>query len=492
MSRSILRGFVSILGGNVGRTITSLILTPILIRVLGSTEYGKYAFAIALFTPLMTIVNAGIFQGVRRYVGQHPQNDKWRDNIFSFYLRTAIVVAIIATIVLIAISTQEQIWSIFGDELGSTFFILGIMIVPHQLYKLFRGMLMALDLETVSEPIHLLQQVVMKGAGIIFVITGLGATGALLGYGVSLLLASILCLAYIIRNIGIQPLFKSPDPKITTRNLLGFNTLSVVHAFLVGSLLNVDVILIRTFVGSASAGYYKAALVVTSLLWFVPRSLNTVLLHSTASMWENKDNQRISILASRSTRYTLMSTLLLTVGLGTLAEPFIQMYYGREFISTVQPLLLLLPGTVGYALARPVMAIIQSRGNLRLMIAATGAAALLNVLLNVVLIPAYGMSGAAIATSLSYGSMLLFYFVSSATLDINILSDMRTIRILSSAAFTGIVIVPLSSHISSNILSLLIVPPVGMFIYIAALLLLRGIKVDEVHHIYGQITQMRN
>ncbi|GAB7119119.1 hypothetical protein JCM9743_15820 [Natrinema sp. JCM 9743] len=60
----------------------------------------------------------------------------------------------------------------------------------------------------------------------------------------------------------------------------------------------------------------------------------------------------------------------------------VPIYFGAEAEPAITPLLLLLPGALGFALARPILAISQGEGTLRYPVAATGGAALLNLGLN--------------------------------------------------------------------------------------------------------------
>ena len=487
MKRNFVRGFVSILGGNFVSVFVSLLLTPILVRVLGSSQYGQYAVVLSVFGPLMILVNAGLFPGIRKFIGEHPDDPAWRDELFGFYTRVAISFALVGIAAVLVAVLSGVIDVFFGESFRPLFYIVVLMIPLYQFFVLGRGTLMALGLEHYSEPAAALQQLLFKGLGILLVLAGLGVAGALFGYAISLFVAAALCLVFAARHVELRSAIDPLSLDIEKRELLGFNALSVVHAFLASSLLNADVLLIQLFRGSSQAGYYKAALVVSAFLWFVPRALKTTLLHSTAELWAKDKHDRISARASRLTRYSLVSVTLLVLGLGALADAFVSIYYGASFAPTVTPLLLLLPGTFGFALARPLMAIGQANGSLRTLIAATGSAAVINVVLNVLLIPIYGMSGAAVATSVGYGSMLLFHLAGARVIGYDPLEDLRLERVVASGALAGVVIVGLAIAIGSNLVSLLVVPPIGLVVYAAASIGSGAIRTAELRTILRQL-----
>jgi O-antigen/teichoic acid export membrane protein len=56
---NLLRGFISIFGSKVATIVLGLMITPLLVRLLGTAEYGDYAFLISILGITMILVNAG-------------------------------------------------------------------------------------------------------------------------------------------------------------------------------------------------------------------------------------------------------------------------------------------------------------------------------------------------------------------------------------------------------------------------------------------------
>lgn len=83
----------------------------------------------------------------------------------------------------------------------------------------------------------------------------------------------------------------------------------------------------------------------------------------------------------------MLATLLLLIGLAVLAYLLTLLYFGPGFEAAVMPMLLLLPEVFGLAIAKPIYAIGQEKGQLRGLIVATGVAAILNLVLDLLLIP---------------------------------------------------------------------------------------------------------
>lgn len=484
---SVFRGFISIFGSKLASLILSLVITPILVRVLGSSLYGDYAFLMSIFGISIIIVNAGIFDGVRKYMTEQREESLWKEHVFGFYSRVAALFAVSGLFVFCLLAWSGVPGLAFGEGFNIYFFFVGVFILFRQIYSLTRGGLMGLRLEDRSEPLKIMRKVLFGLFGVSLALMNKGVVGVLLGHIIANAFIGVVSIYFISKKLNIREILKLTPSGLPRRELLSFNSMSVVLILLTASLYHVDILLLRSISGSQQTGYYKSALVIAEFLWFVPNALQTVLLHSSSELWSENKTEKVTNLIARITRYNLSLTVLLSLGLGALASDFIPLYFGAEFESAVQPLLILLPGTLGFAIARPIFSVGQGKGELRKLIVATGSAAVLNLVLNVVLIPQYGMAGAAAATSVSYGSMLIFHIMAARSIGFDPIADVRLVRITVAAAFTAVAIIPLSFRIQSGVMSLLVVPPVGFVIYSILVVNLGIISRDELLALADQL-----
>lgn len=483
MQTNILRGFVSILGAKVGTLLLGLLTTPILVRLLGSSQYGDYAFILSALGITMILANAGIFDGTRKYIAEDRGNPDWVEHVFGFYFRVALVLALIAAVSYTAFSWTDFANQLLGDEFTVYLYLLGALIVSRQASSVARGGLMGLGLEDRSEPLNILKKALFGIIGLSLAYLGYGVAGVLVGHIVASLITTILAFGILFRRINIRAVVSRVSPEFPKRELLSFNSLSVVLILLTASLYHVDILLLRPIAGDKATGYYRAALVVAEFLWFVPNALQTALLHSTSELWAKDRTDRITALVSRITRYNLALNVLLLIGLAALANDFMPFYFGAEFEAAVLPLLVLLPGVLGFSLARPIFAVGQGKGDLRILIIATGIAAVVNICLNLVLIPRYGTTGAAASTSIGYGSMVLFHTLAARQIGFDPMANLQIRKITVVAVVAGIVIFGLSTAIESSAVSLLVVPPIGFIVYAALAIKLGVVSAHEIDSI---------
>ena len=462
---NIIRGFVSILGSKVGALILGIIITPFLVRYLGSSLYGDYAFLVSILGITMILANAGIFDGIRKYIAENKDDPEWTGYVFGFYVQVAGFFALLAATIFVVIAWLGLTERFLGTEFKRYFYLLGLLVVVRQANSVARGGLMGLGLENRSEPLIVLEKLLFGISAVSLLYLGYGIAGVLAGHVLAAISSAGIGFLFLFQRIDVSSVFTRIPRDFPKKELVSFNGFSVILILLTASLYHVDILFLRLITGDQATGYYRAALVVAEFLWFVPNALQTVLLHSSSELWSEDRTDQITELSSRTTRYNLSLVLLLAIGLTALANDFIPLYFGPEFEASIGPFLLLLPGVIGFALARPMFAIGQGKGELRVLIGATGVAALINILLNALLIPTYGMFGAAIATSIGYGIMVILHTLAARQIGFDPIDDLRLGQILIVAAVSATIILGTAELVESSILSLIIVPPLGFVTY---------------------------
>lgn len=478
MQRNIFTAFLSIAGGRAAVLIISAATTPLLFRYLGESAYGQYGTVMAIFGMLMILASSGINSGVRKYLAEERDSAGWERHVFGFYFQVATALALLAAVVLALAAWTGFVASVLDPAYVPLFYLLAVLALASQFREYVRRALMGLKLEHVSEPLKVAHKLTFAVVGIGLAVLGHGVWGVLVGEIVASTLVFLVALTFIAREISPFAVFDLPPKNFPWKELFTFNYLTVVYIFLLTSMYHVDVIMLEMLGTSAQAGVYRAGLVLVQFLWFVPRSVQSVMIQSASSLWAEENIEKINELSSKVTRYTLLLTLLLAIGLGALASDFVPLYYGNADI--VLPVLLLLPGTVGFAVARPILAINHAKGALKIVILATGTSAMINLGLNRILIPQYGIAGAAIATSIGYGTLPLFHIWGARETGYQPLADVRLVRTAVTAVLAGVPTVALAMAIENPFLAMVVVPPVGLVLYSAAAFLTGAVHVDEV------------
>lgn len=159
-----------------------------------------------------------------------------------------------------------------------------------------------------------------------------------------------------------------------------------------------DQVLLTPTVTKAQLGIYSVAQTLSEMIWMIPNSVSTVLLPRIAAMHE--DEKRA--VALRVCRY-VGTIMFFVVIFGYLATGFLlPLLYSQQYVDSIVPFRILLIGTFFMTYCKILGNTIAAYGKPEKNIAANIAGSLSNVLLNIILIPKYGIIGAAISGSISY------------------------------------------------------------------------------------------
>jgi O-antigen/teichoic acid export membrane protein len=166
--------------------------------------------------------------------------------------------------------------------------------------------------------------------------------------------------------------------------------------------------ILNYYLPKADVGYYSIAYNLGNLIWFISVSVE-ISLYPRVS--ESQDTVAEQLTVSMC-KQVLFLTLIAALAVAILSRPIILIYAGEIFLPAIQPLLILLPGVVLIVISKLLSPLWLKKGWL---LQATGIAcstAILSIILNLVLVPKLGITGAALANTLSYcfNAILALYF----------------------------------------------------------------------------------
>jgi O-antigen/teichoic acid export membrane protein len=163
-----------------------------------------------------------------------------------------------------------------------------------------------------------------------------------------------------------------------------------------------DQYLVRGFVGLGGVGVYAVGVSMTEAVWLLANSVAMVLLPRLTSADEDEARWMTPV----ACRNTMMVAAAGSLALAVAAPIVIAPMFGHRFDDSVQALWWLLPGTVALTGSKVLTSYIFSQGRplVNTMITIVSLAVTVPALL--VLVPRYGVNGAAAASSLAYGAHL--------------------------------------------------------------------------------------
>jgi O-antigen/teichoic acid export membrane protein len=159
-----------------------------------------------------------------------------------------------------------------------------------------------------------------------------------------------------------------------------------------------DSLIVNGLRGVTSLGYYSVATAMAETLTYGAVGFALVLFPQVSSV-ERKEADRITPVVCRN---AIFLTLIGALGMFLVSRQLILLVFGSGMMPALNPLWLLLPGIVSLAAARVISSYLSGIGKPIYTTYIAAGAVLLTIVLDVLLIPPYGISGAAIASSVVY------------------------------------------------------------------------------------------
>lgn len=187
------------------------------------------------------------------------------------------------------------------------------------------------------------------------------------------------------------------------RRMLGFGLTS--QAGNMAQLLNyrLDSFLVLAFVGQAGVAYYAIATAVAEALWFLPTAVSTVLLPRLIRAQGGEAAWFTPLIS----RLTLALTTVSAVAVVAVAPFAVPLLFGASYSHAVPPLYALFPGVVAASVTKVLASYVFSQGRVAMNTGVALLALVVTVVLDLLLIPLFGIIGAAFASSASYSTSLL-------------------------------------------------------------------------------------
>ncbi|MBP6771608.1 MAG: polysaccharide biosynthesis C-terminal domain-containing protein [Gemmatimonadaceae bacterium] len=206
--------------------------------------------------------------------------------------------------------------------------------------------------------------------------------------------ATALVMVALLRRMGCAlPPRRSPE---IVRPLFASATPLVMHAILGLAIFNSDLIFLRAMRDARTAGMYAAAYTIISFLLNLGVTYGTSILPVLTREQENGERQRATY--QQAMMQVIAVAVPVAVGGTLLAGGLVELVFGDAYQEAVRPMQILMWSIVVAWVRNVVQMGLVAKDQQTFVLRTTAWSALANTLLNLALIPVFGMPGAAAAT----------------------------------------------------------------------------------------------
>lgn len=395
ISRIIFRNSFFGVAAHVVIKVLSFGFFVLTVRYLGADEMGEYLAAVAFGRVFIFIADLGIGPYTVREVARlraDPESGGRINELYGTVLRVRFVLSLVATglVLSFAYLTGRPPLMIGAIALNMLVLILANMQGTAE------SMLSGFERLDLASAAKVFNQIIYMAVGAVALWLGFGYFGLIGATAVGITLMLGVCVQAV-RKLGVRVGAGAswPWPALLKASL-PFGVIS----FALGLSYNLDTVLLNIFRGNEETGYYITAYGLVFSVMFLSNAVNTALYPSLSRASVDRAD-RLPAVYERCLGYLMIFAVPIAIGGATLAEPMVLLLYGEEFraiVPVVQIIIWVVPLMFASEFLGYVVVISDKE---RYVARSIVISTMLNVTLNLLLIPRLGLYGAAMMTVLT-------------------------------------------------------------------------------------------
>lgn len=380
--------------------LTTSIITA---RYLGPEGNGIIA-GLAVYPSLfMTIGSLGIRQSTTYFLGKKLYSEeRIKTAISQIWMLTTILSLIVCFILMYYFSNS-------GSNL--LLVVLALLPIPFSLFNTYNSgvFLGKNDIKTFNRINWIPSLIVLLGTVAFVVAIQLDVAGAM----IALIGGPFFMFFVLLFKNKFLEFFSFKFNWRVIKQMLSLGVVYAIALFVINLNYKIDIILLDRLSNSYELGIYSKGAGITQYLWQIPMLFSTIVFARSAV---SKDDKAFSMKVAQLLRVSFLVVGVVSVGLILFSEWLIVGMYGEQFRESTSVLKYLLPGVLILTIYKVMNMDLAGKGKPWVAVQAMIPALIINIAMNIILIPDLGADGAAISSTVSYGvaGILFLFFYSKA------------------------------------------------------------------------------
>lgn len=402
---------ISLFGMIFGRSLAYLYV--ILLARLGSSEYGLISLGLATTLFLATITMLGLKTVIVRYISfyQAKKNkEKIKGTILSS-IKISLPTSIIFMVSLFLLSDKVSLLIFHNVRLIPILKLFSLTIPFVILSNIFLYVILSYRRIEYQVGIKEIAESIIKLIlTFLFIYFGYELFGVAIAYIISIIITFLLSFYFMQKKC-----FNIFDKKIKTK-LFGAELLMVSFPLFFADIFTLiikwaDVFLLGFFRSTSEVGIYNVALSTASLLVLVPTGIMVLFLPIITRLYSKKNMKEIKEVTLRTSKWIFFANFPIFIILLAFSKPLLGIMFGKEYIIGSSALLILIFAYLLHSITHVNSSILIMLKKTKMILLVGIIITIVNILLNLLLIPKYGIIGGAVAMAFS---LILNYIIYAA------------------------------------------------------------------------------
>lgn len=391
-----------VFGGIILSTLLVFVLTALIARYVNQEGFGFFTLGLIIVKTLALLSGLGFSQGLPRYIPYHLAKKEYRkawSSIVSSFVITSILSLIFAFVLYLNADLISQ--ALNKPGLAGTIKIMALTIPCLVLIDLLVSYLRAV--QEMKGRVYF-QYVLRPFSGIILVLAvifcGFSYTWVLWAYSISFFITLIVLFFYAKRRLHES--FPIAKYSTVTREIVIFS-LPLLGALILSQILtSTDTFLLGYFKSAQTVGLYGTALRIAQLIPIIATSAGFIFLPVISQLFSQNKIKEIKSIYAIITKWTFIMTLPLFLLIFFAPDLVLHLSFGANYTAGSLPLRILAIGFFSHVFFGLNAMVCISIGKGATFFFCQLITLVVNLILNLLLIPKYGIVGASIVSCISY------------------------------------------------------------------------------------------
>lgn len=383
----------------------------ILARWMGSFEYGIFAYVWVCLLMLGGLSTLGLNTAVIRFIPEYTETADFA-RLRGIIFQSRFITLIISTSLMVL---SLALIVFFKDHLHNYLYLPALLVLiclpAYALTDLHDSMARGYSwMNLALIPPFLLRPLLILAVMAILYLAGSPMTA------VTAIIAAVIAtwVTSLIQILMLEPRLQREVPKgektRETKLWLAVAFPILLMESFVLFLQNTDILVLNAYHPPQDVAIYYAALKTINLITFVHFAVSNAVANRFSAYEARGDREKLGEMMRQSVKWTFWPSLAAALLLLAVGKPLLWLF-GPEFTSAYPVMFILAAGLVIKAMFGPAEFLLNMLGEQKLCALVLFATAMLNILFNLLLIPAFGLIGAASATALSLILAALMFFL---------------------------------------------------------------------------------
>jgi O-antigen/teichoic acid export membrane protein len=406
--------FISVFSSNITIMLVGVLVSIITARILGVVGMGNYTTLTSFSILFVTLSELGIRQSNVYYIAKQPNmlTDIFAANFYIWLFSSVIGI----TAFLLILLNQKINFEIH-------LIITACFIIPLNIANSFlNGFMHGLDKVAKNSRFNLINSFIRLISLVLFVVLlKLNVLGALLVLIIPVFTNFRRKWFFLRKNFNIKIEFKLDTKLIKT--LFNHGVLYGLALFLMTNQKKVPIYIMTGMVSQENIGLYGVGVAFSGLIYQLFSALAPIIFVKSA---KSKDPVTTSFEIQKLMRVLFVVLILTGILFFFIIDYVLLILYGNAFVESSEVTKIMLLGVVFYNLFLVLNMDMAGKGKPYLAIYTLVPITVLNVILNLLFLPTYGIVGAAIATSFSQGmASVIYLFLYAREVNISVIEILK-------------------------------------------------------------------